>query len=83
MLIMGWQMLVCNLASGSAGNSTYVETKKYKILIDLGRTSKYVTEKLKEINVDAKDIDYVFLTHTHDDHTSAIKTFLKNKKCEI
>ena len=76
-------MLVCNLASGSAGNSTYVETKKYKILIDLGRTSKYVTEKLKEINVDAKDIDYVFLTHTHDDHTSAIKTFLKNKKTKL
>ena len=66
-------MLVCNLASGSAGNSTYVETKKYKILIDLGRTSKYITEKLKEINVDAKDIDYVFLIVTIRERKSTAK----------
>lgn len=35
---------VCTLASSSAGNSTYVETSHYKILIDLGRTKKYLSE---------------------------------------
>ena len=40
---------VCTLASSSAGNSTYVETSHYKILIDLGRTKKYLSEKLSEI----------------------------------
>ena len=70
-------MKACILASGSTGNATYIETKNYKILIDLGKNKKYIVDKLKEINVDYKDIDYVFLTHTHDDHTSALKTFLK------
>ena len=51
---------VCTLASSSAGNSTYVETSHYKILIDLGRTKKYLSEKLSEIGVDYKNIDYVY-----------------------
>jgi len=73
-------MKVCNLASGSTGNCTYIETSKYKILIDLGKTKKYIKENLESIGVNYEDIDYVFLTHTHDDHTSALKTFLKKHK---
>ena len=33
-------MKICTLASSSSGNSTYIETKNYKILIDIGRTKK-------------------------------------------
>jgi len=76
-------MKACILATGSTGNSTYIETSNYKILIDLGKNKKYIVEKLKEINVDYKEIDYVFLTHTHDDHTSALKTFLKGHKATL
>lgn len=76
-------MRICNLASGSSGNSTYFETKNYKFLIDIGKNKKYIVEKLKSIGVDYKDIDYIFLTHTHDDHTSALKTFLKNHKASL
>lgn len=73
-------MKVCVLASGSSGNSTYIETDNYKILIDVGKNKKYIVNALEQIGVDYKDIDYVFLTHSHDDHTSALKTFLKNHK---
>ena len=76
-------MRICNLASGSTGNCTYIRTEKYNILIDLGKTKKYIVEKLESIGVNYKDIDYVFLTHTHDDHTSAIKQFLKNHKAKL
>ena len=76
-------MKICTLASGSTGNCTYVETKNYKCLIDIGKNKKYIVEKLKEIDVDYKDIDYIFLTHTHDDHTSALKTFIKNHKATL
>lgn len=76
-------MLVCNLASGSTGNSSYIETSKYKILIDLGRNKKYIVEKLESIGVDYKDIDYIFITHTHDDHISALKTFTKGLKATL
>lgn len=70
-------MKICNLASGSEGNVTYVETEKHKILLDLGMTVKYIKEKLSELSVCIEDIDYVFITHVHDDHIKALKTFIK------
>lgn len=71
-------MLVSVLASGSEGNCTYIQTKEKKILIDIGMNYKYITEKLAELNVSPSDIDCVFITHTHADHTGAMKVFFKN-----
>ena len=34
-------MKICVLASGSKGNSTYIETANHKILIDIGKNRKY------------------------------------------
>ncbi len=76
-------MKICNLASGSKGNVTYIETKNHKILIDLGMTLKYVTNKLEEINITPGQIDTILITHTHKDHTSAIKTFIKKYNPKI
>lgn len=70
-------MKICVLASGSGGNSTYIETNEYKILIDIGKNKKYIVEKLNSIGVDPKDINYIFISHLHDDHISALKTFIK------
>lgn len=70
-------MLVSVLASGSKGNSTLVKTEKLNILIDVGTNLKYITEKLKEADMDPSDIDYIFITHTHKDHVSALNTFVK------
>ena len=70
-------MKVCVLSSGSKGNSTYVETKKHKILIDIGTSSLYVEKALKEINVDPSDIDIILITHSHVDHVSGLKVFCK------
>ncbi len=70
-------MKVCILASGSGGNSTYIETDKFKILIDIGKNRKYIVEKLESIGVKPEDINYIFISHLHDDHVSALKTFLK------
>lgn len=73
-------MKVCVLSSGSKGNSTYVETKNHKILIDIGTSSLYVEKALKEINIDPKDIDIVLITHSHVDHISGLKVFCKKYK---
>lgn len=70
-------MKVCILSSGSKGNSTYIETNESKILIDLGTTSLYVENALKEIGVNPKDIDLILLTHTHTDHMAGLKVFIK------
>ena len=63
------------LASGSEGNSTYIESENHKILFDLGMNTKYIVEKLREIEILPQDIDYVFISHVHNDHTSALRTF--------
>ena len=68
---------VCNLASGSKGNSTYVETDKHKLLLDSGKNIKYITDRLSEIDVDIKDIDYIIISHNHKDHIACLEKVLK------
>ena len=70
-------MRISVLSSGSKGNSTLVETKNTKILIDLGVTKSYVEEKLGELEVDPKEIKAILITHTHVDHIQGLKVFLK------
>lgn len=70
-------MKIVVLASGSKGNSTYIEYGNTKILIDLGVSSNYVENELKKINVDPKDINLILITHTHSDHTLGLKSFVK------
>ncbi|MGN1323251.1 MAG: MBL fold metallo-hydrolase [Bacilli bacterium] len=76
-------MLVSVLASGSKGNSTLITTDRVKILIDAGKNQKYLETALNQINLSLKDIDYILITHTHADHTSALKTIVKSHKPTI
>lgn len=70
-------MKICNLASGSEGNVTYIETDKHKILLDAGTTVKYIKEKLSELSIALEEIDYILITHVHDDHIKALKNIIK------
>lgn len=70
-------MKVSVLSSGSKGNTTYIETEQTKILIDAGNSSKYILDKLQEINVDSKQIDAIFITHIHVDHVKGLQVLLK------
>ena len=73
-------MKACVLASGSEGNVTYIETNKHKLLLDAGTTVKYINEKLGEINTSLDEIEYIFITHVHDDHIKALKGIIKKYK---
>lgn len=70
-------MKICVLGSGSKGNATYFATDKMKCLIDLGTTSLYTVRKLREINIRPEEIDCIFITHTHVDHISGLRVFLR------
>ena len=76
-------MKVCVLASGSKGNVTYIETKTHKLLLDAGKNLKYIKEQLSSIDVNIKDIDYVLISHLHDDHISALENIAKQIKPTI
>lgn len=73
-------MRVCVLASGSKGNSTYIETKTHKMLIDVGITCKDLETRLNEIGVNIDDIDTLLITHSHSDHIKGLNTFYKKVK---
>ena len=76
-------MKVIVLSSGSAGNTTYIETQTTKILIDIGNTCKYITEKLSTIGVTLGEINAILITHTHTDHIKGLKTFTNNYSAPI
>lgn len=76
-------MVVTVLASGSKGNSTLIKTAEHLILVDAGMNVKYLEEKLREVEVLLQDIDYIFITHTHTDHTSSLNNLVKRFKPTI
>lgn len=65
------------LASGSKGNSCFVEAKDNCYLIDLGTTSLYIEKQLKTLGKSGKDISGIFLTHSHTDHVNGLQVFIK------
>ena len=65
-------MRVCTLASGSSGNSLFIESKYSKILVDAGISPRQILKRLSLLDVSISDIDAVIVTHEHIDHTRAI-----------
>lgn len=76
-------MKVKVLSSGSKGNTTYIETDNTKILIDVGNSYKYITEKLDEMNVAPEEIDGILITHLHVDHIKGLKLFCRKNNIKI
>lgn len=60
------------LASGSQGNSTYIETAHHRILIDAGLSGKRIEERMAKIGRSLKDVDAIFVTHEHSDHCHGV-----------
>lgn len=71
------------LSSGSKGNVTYMEINNKRFLLDVGRNYKYISETLKEMDVDIKTIDYCLISHNHSDHISGLKTFLNKTNAAL
>jgi Metal-dependent hydrolases of the beta-lactamase superfamily I len=71
------ELRVCVLASGSKGNCTYLETKNTKSLIDIGMSCLQIETKLKKRNIEPREIQNIFITHTHVDHIAGLRVFIK------
>ena len=76
-------MRVCNLASGSSGNCTYIESEKAKILIDNGKPLPYIFNALNELAVDPQTIDAILITHEHLDHIKGIQKFARTYNTKV
>ena len=65
------------------GLCVYLETEKYKCLLDTGASDIFISNAAR-LNVDLADVDYVFISHGHADHTGGMPAFLAlNKKAKI
>lgn len=64
---------VAVLASGSAGNCTYVGDGRAGVLIDCGVSAKQVLERLAAVGLGGAPIDAVLLTHEHSDHVGGAR----------
>lgn len=62
----------CPLASGSKGNTLFLECGETKLLIDCGISTRKIEERLSEIGVGLDEIQGILITHEHTDHISAL-----------
>jgi phosphoribosyl 1,2-cyclic phosphodiesterase len=65
-------MIFCPLYSGSSGNSIFASTSNTKILVDAGLPGKSIEKALDHIGENPSDIDGLFVTHEHIDHTKGV-----------
>ncbi len=77
------QIKVTVMSSGSKGNLTYIEIGSTKIIIDMGTSAKYTTDRLKEIGVNPNDINAILITHTHKDHVGGLLNYLKKHNTKV
>lgn len=76
-------MKVVVIGSGSKGNSTYIETKNTKVLIDTGLSLLQVKGRLKNQGITLDDLDAVFITHEHTDHIKELVSILTKTKATL
>ena len=66
------------------GFSCLVEIGKINLLFDTGDKGDILLNNMKKLSIEPENIDFVFLSHFHHDHTGGLSTFLKkNSKVTI
>ena len=68
-------MIAVSLQSGSNGNCIYVETRDARILFDAGISGVQAQRRLRSIGRDIRDVDCLFISHDHSDHTGCAGVF--------
>jgi 7,8-dihydropterin-6-yl-methyl-4-(beta-D-ribofuranosyl)aminobenzene 5'-phosphate synthase len=58
------------------GLSLYIETKKHKILFDVG-PNNYFIKNAKHLGVNLEEVDIVVISHGHNDHGNGLLKFMK------
>ncbi len=68
-------MKVVSLQSGSNGNCFYVESGNVSLLFDAGISGKQAEERLARHGRDIRNVDGLFISHDHSDHTRSVGVF--------
>lgn len=65
------------LSSGSSGNATYVEAEGRGLLVDAGLSCRRLAGLLSRAGVSLENVGAVLLTHGHGDHTSGVRSLVR------
>lgn len=76
-------MHIIVLASGSKGNAIYIETTNAKILFDTGISIKQIKTRLSKHNIEFNNLDAIFISHEHSDHTKHIVPILEKTNATL
>lgn len=71
------------LASGSSGNSLYIETGDAKLLVDAGLSGKQLNARLAQIGVHAENLTAILVTHEHIDHVKGLGVMARRYQLPI
>jgi phosphoribosyl 1,2-cyclic phosphodiesterase len=71
------------LASGSKGNSCYIETDSARILVDAGLSAGEIERRLKWVGVEARSLDGIIITHEHGDHIKGAGPLSRRHKIPV
>ena len=63
------------VASGSRGNATLIREENTLIQIDMGVPKKEILQGLSHLGLSLSDIQALFLTHSHSDHTCGVPLY--------
>lgn len=76
-------MKISVLASGSKGNSVYVETGGTRLLIDAGLSAAEILKRLDLIGVESSSLHAILISHDHSDHTRGAGTLARKLKIPV
>lgn len=73
----------CTLASGSEGNCYVYVSGRQRILVDAGKNTRYINQRLGELALSVGDLTHILITHSHSDHVSALPVLLKHTRATL
>ncbi len=76
-------MRICLLASGSKGNSIFVEAGSARVLIDAGLSAREILRRLAEIGFDGHELDAIIISHEHSDHIRGAGSLARRLKIPV
>ena len=74
---------VTPLASGSQGNAVLVHAGDRLLLVDAGLPVDTIEERLAAVDVRARQVDALLLTHRHRDHIRGAADFVRRHKTRV
>ena len=76
-------MRLCSIASGSSGNCIYVGSENAHVLVDVGISGKKIEAGLHSLDLSARDIDGILITHEHSDHIKGLGVMARKYEIPI